>query len=109
MRLLFDQNLSFKLVPQLDDAFPGSAHVRERGLDQASDDDVWLFARDGGYCVTSKDGDFSDEDRFPGPPPKYLQLTIGNASTSQVEAFIRDRLDVIRAFESDDRRALVLQ
>jgi predicted nuclease of predicted toxin-antitoxin system len=41
MRLLLDQNLSWRLAEQLQDLFPGSAHVRGLGLDHASDDAVW--------------------------------------------------------------------
>ena len=29
MKLLLDQNLSFKLVPVLDQVFPGSKHVKD--------------------------------------------------------------------------------
>ena len=32
MKLLFDENLSFKLVRLLDDLFPNSVHVRDVGL-----------------------------------------------------------------------------
>jgi predicted nuclease of predicted toxin-antitoxin system len=35
MKLLFDQNLSFKLCARLTDLFPGSNQVRLLGLDQA--------------------------------------------------------------------------
>ena len=38
MKLLFDQNLSPKLVSLLDDVFPGSVHVQSASLDCASDD-----------------------------------------------------------------------
>ena len=37
MKLLFDQNLSFKLCRQLLDVFPGSNQVRLLGLAEASD------------------------------------------------------------------------
>ena len=37
MKLLFDQNLSFKLCAQLADLFPGSDQVRRLGLEQADD------------------------------------------------------------------------
>jgi predicted nuclease of predicted toxin-antitoxin system len=33
MRLLFDQNLSFRLADKLRDLFPGSSQVRLLGLD----------------------------------------------------------------------------
>jgi predicted nuclease of predicted toxin-antitoxin system len=31
MRLLLDENLSFRLVRALEDIYPGTAHVREMG------------------------------------------------------------------------------
>ena len=37
MKLLFDENLSHKLVGLLADLFPGSVHVREVGLKAADD------------------------------------------------------------------------
>lgn len=36
MRLLFDQNLSHRLVPALAREFPGSEHVRNVGLADAT-------------------------------------------------------------------------
>jgi predicted nuclease of predicted toxin-antitoxin system len=45
MKLLFDQNLSFKLCRQLADLFPGSSQVRQLGLDQADDRAVWRYAK----------------------------------------------------------------
>ncbi|MBE3099746.1 MAG: DUF5615 family PIN-like protein [Planctomycetes bacterium] len=37
MKLLFDQNLSFRLVGRHSDCFPGSEHVRDAGLANADD------------------------------------------------------------------------
>ena len=42
MKLLFDQNLSHRLVPALADLFPGSSHVRDHGLERADDPVVWV-------------------------------------------------------------------
>ncbi|HEY7314960.1 MAG TPA: DUF5615 family PIN-like protein [Gemmataceae bacterium] len=44
MKLLFDQNLSHRLVGQLAAEFPGSAHVRDAGLASASDSVIWAYA-----------------------------------------------------------------
>ena len=35
MKLLFDQNLSHRLLGELEDVFSGSAHVRRMGLAEA--------------------------------------------------------------------------
>jgi predicted nuclease of predicted toxin-antitoxin system len=45
MRLLFDENLSPKMVAGLSDIFPGSAHVDRVGLGGGSDNEVWRYAR----------------------------------------------------------------
>jgi hypothetical protein len=41
LKLLFDGNLSLKLVQRLSDAFPGSAHVSDLDLASAGDRAVW--------------------------------------------------------------------
>ena len=45
MKLLFDQNLSPKLMNLLADLFPDSSHVQSEKLECASDDQVWDHAR----------------------------------------------------------------
>jgi len=45
MKLLLDQNISFKLVPILDVAFPGSKHVSDFGLTGDDDEAIFAFIR----------------------------------------------------------------
>ena len=42
MKLLFDQNLSPRLVHLLADLYPGSTHVRDVGLGEADDVTICL-------------------------------------------------------------------
>jgi len=58
VKLLFDQNLSFRLVSNLSDWFPGSVHVKEVGLASASDTKIWNYAKQHGFVIVSKDTDF---------------------------------------------------
>jgi predicted nuclease of predicted toxin-antitoxin system len=46
MKLLFDQNLSFKLCTLLSDLFSDYKPVRELGLDRSDDRIVWQHAKD---------------------------------------------------------------
>ena len=48
MRFLLDANLSPALVKALGLQFPNSAHVRDVGLQAATDDKIWNYAADGG-------------------------------------------------------------
>jgi predicted nuclease of predicted toxin-antitoxin system len=60
MKLLSDQNLSFKLSARLDDLFPDSKSVRELGLDKSDDLVVWERAKESGFMLVSQDSDFSE-------------------------------------------------
>jgi predicted nuclease of predicted toxin-antitoxin system len=60
MKLLFDQNLSFKLCQQLADLFPASSQVRLLGLAEADDRAIWLYAKTNGFALVSLDSDFAE-------------------------------------------------
>ena len=72
MKLLFDQNLSHRLPQRLADLFPESAHVRLQGLDRASDEEIWEYAKVHGYDIVSQDADFMERSRLFGAPPKVV-------------------------------------
>jgi predicted nuclease of predicted toxin-antitoxin system len=101
MKLLFDQNLSPKLVSRLADLFPGSSHVQSVALDCANDDQVWEYAKANGFAVVTKDEDYNNLSVLRGSPPKVLWLQLGNCTTAQVEALFRVRFADIKAFEKD--------
>ncbi len=101
MKLLFDQNLSSKLVPQLADLFPHSEHVKDLALDRAEDDVVWNYARDHGFVLVSKDADFRQRSFLYGFPPKVLWVTLGNCSSTEIEKAIRKNNLRIIAFVQD--------
>ncbi|MGQ0636802.1 MAG: DUF5615 family PIN-like protein [Planctomycetaceae bacterium] len=54
LNLLFDQNLSFRLVTELASLYPGSEHVRNVGLATADDETVWNFAAANGFVIVTK-------------------------------------------------------
>ena len=96
--LLFDQNISYKLVDRLKDLYPGSTHVRLENLDTANDYAVWEFAKQNGYTIVSQDGDFLDMGLLKGSPPKVIWLRCGNTSTSHIESLLRKNFESIQDF-----------
>ena len=58
MKLLFDQNLSFKLCQTLADLFPDSTHVGVLGLSDVVDRAIWDYAKADGLAIVSQDVDF---------------------------------------------------
>ena len=102
MKLLFDENLSHKLVRLLADLFPDSAHVRDVGLKAADDPVVWMYAKDNGLMIVSKDSDLRQRSFVFGHPPKAVWVRLGNCSTSDVEDLLRRNFAAIEAFYEDD-------
>ena len=81
MKLLFDQNLSFKLCQRLADLFPDSSQVRLLGLAEADDHAIWHYAQANGFTLVSQDSDFADMATLFGPPPRVIWLRCGNQPT----------------------------
>jgi predicted nuclease of predicted toxin-antitoxin system len=107
MRLLFDQSLSHRLLPALEDLFPGSLHVRFAGLAEADDLAIWNYAKDNQLVVVTQDSDYSDWNKLRGSPPKIVWLRCGNASTDQIHSKLRHALDRILALDSDPEAEVV--
>ena len=102
MRLLFDQMLSYKLPRLLADLYPNSAHLRDVELMDASDSEIWEYARDYDYIVTSEDKDFESLSSTKGFPPKLIKVDLGNVPTRAVASALRDQYPKILAFRDDD-------
>ena len=109
MKLLFDQNLSPRLVAQLADLFAGSLHVRQVGLDRADDDTIWRFARDHGFAIVTKDSDFQERSQIAGSAPRIVWIRRGNCSTQDIETMLRKHAPHVAALEQEtDNGFLVL-
>jgi predicted nuclease of predicted toxin-antitoxin system len=101
MRLLFDQNLSPRLVGLLATEYPGSEHVRTAGLAAASDTAIWAYANQNRLVIVSKDTDFQQRALLRGHPPKVVWIRLPNCSTATVEVLLRSRQADLLAFEAD--------
>lgn len=107
MKLLFDENLSPRLVQLLDCDFPASAHVRSLGLRGAPDEVIWELARREGYIIVSKDNDFRQRSFLEGAPPKVIWLSIGNAGTEAILRLLQSQRATIQLFEGDAETSLL--
>lgn len=96
MKLLFDQNLSRKLVTRLADIFPHASHVQFHALAEQTDTEIWAFAQLNDFCIVTQDADFAERSRLYGSPPKVVWLRCGNAPTHEVEALIRSGQEAIQ-------------
>lgn len=102
MKLLFDQNISHRLIHSIQDILPEAKQVRELGLENNSDKQIWEFAKENGYSIVTFDGDFYDFSLIWGHPPKIIWLRTYNQTTRHLEAILRNYLTTLIEFEAND-------
>ena len=107
MKLLFDENLSPRLVDLLSSLFPGSTHVRAVGLAQADDDTVWAYAKNHGFAIVSKDSDFHQRSFVLGYPPKVIWIQRGNCTTMDVVILLQSHHSDLHDFEGNTEAAFL--
>jgi predicted nuclease of predicted toxin-antitoxin system len=107
MKLLFDHNLSPRLVNRLADLFPDSAHVYMLGMDQADDREVWVYAQSYDFIIVTRDSDYNELLILRGFPPKVIWIRRGNCSTTEIEAMLRSHLPDIQALASDSELGIL--
>jgi predicted nuclease of predicted toxin-antitoxin system len=108
VRLLFDHHLSPTLVERLKDLLPDSDHVWNLNLHNVPDSSVWLYGREHGFTIVSKDADFSEISMELGYPPKLIWLRIKNWSTDQIEELIRSGYSRIAALAGATERGILV-
>ena len=101
MNLLFDQNISFRLVKKIIDIFPDSKQVRELGLEDSTDIEIFNFAKRNNYAIVTFDSDFCNLSVLKSNPPKIIWLRTGNTTTKNLINLIRGKQEMIKLFLSE--------
>lgn len=98
MKLLFDQNISPKIVALIQPQFPYSQQVVQVGLENASDSDIFEFARTNNFAIVTFDSDFVDLSVVKGTPPKIIWLRTGNLTTMAISSLLHKNAANIQNF-----------
>ena len=101
MKLLLDQNISFRITSKIQDLFPGSKQFRDLGLENSKDSFLWNYAKENNYCIVTFDGDFYNLGLIKGSSPKVIWLRLGNTTTQSIETVLRKNYDPIKTFLTD--------
>lgn len=89
MILWVDAQISPYLCPWIGQRFAVDAvHVRDLGLREAEDPQIFDRARKAGIVVFTKDDDFVDLVRRLGTPPQVLWLRCGNMSNARLKEIL---------------------
>ncbi len=102
MKLLFDQNISYRLIKLIIDLFPESKQVRELGLENSTDSEIFDYAKRNDFSIVTFDSDFCDLITIKGFPPKIIWIRIGNTTTINLENLLRNKYDLIELFLTED-------
>lgn len=102
MRLLFDQNISFRITKKLIDLFPDCKHVSDCGLMDSTDSEIWDYAKRQDYSIVTFDADFYDISVINGHPPKIIWIRSGNLTTKNIVQLLMHHHHSIKDFLTND-------
>ena len=106
-KLLFDNNISHRVLPRIADIFSDTTHVMLENLDESSDEKIWYFARTNNYTIVTKDSDFNDLAIYKGTPPKIIWIKLGNCKVIDIENILRKNVDAIKIFLDESNSAIL--
>ncbi|MBK7763982.1 MAG: DUF5615 family PIN-like protein [Bacteroidetes bacterium] len=98
MKLLLDQNISFRIVKKIQDFLPLASQVKLLGLENSDDYEIWEYAKLNDYTIVTFDTDFYDMSLIKGTPPKIIWLRIGNTSTKNLVVCLLNNVELIKEF-----------
>ena len=98
MKLLFDQNISYKIEKKLSLLFSASKHISNLGLINKDDIEIWNLAKKENYSIVTFDSDFFDISIINGCPPKIIWIRKGNLTINQLVTLLEEKHLIIRNF-----------
>ena len=72
MTLLFDENISYRIVKKIQNDFPGCLHVTDISPSVKGDMQIFQFAKRNDFIIVTFDEDFYELQLLNGFPPKLF-------------------------------------
>jgi predicted nuclease of predicted toxin-antitoxin system len=98
VKILLDQNISFRVIKLLSIDFDEVEHIKRLGLTNSSDVKIWEYALKNDYTIITFDSDFIDLATLKGSPPKIIWLKFGNSNNLKIANKLLAKSDIIRDF-----------
>ena len=102
MKVLFDQNISFKIVKRLSGIYPEAKHVLELGIENFTDREIWAYAKQEDFTIVTFDADFYHFSLIWNHPPKIIWIRSINQTTSMIESLLRKHHRDLELFKADE-------
>jgi len=107
MKLLLDENLSRRIVPFIQEAFPDSTQITLLNMENSPDKEIWQFAHDNNYVIVTKDSDFYEMSLLYGQPPKIIWLKIGNQTKAATIRVLTENREEIEQLLIQENKACI--
>ena len=107
MKLLLDENISFRILKYIDFHFPGSAHVTNIKKAKLTDREIWDYAKLHNYVIVTYDEDFYEWQQLRDFPPFIIWLRFGNATTRYIaDKLNRHKNDILKMVSDESKGVL---
>lgn len=107
MRLLFDQNISYRVLNLLQIDYPLAQHVKHLEMHHFTDRQIWKYASENSFHIVTFDADFFDFVTLFGHPPKVVWLRCGNTTTNHIATLLKHHKSTLEKFLLDSDYAHV--
>jgi predicted nuclease of predicted toxin-antitoxin system len=107
VKLLFDQNISFRILHKISAYFTEAKQIRSLGLENSTDSEIWEYAKTHGFTIVTFDADFIDLTNLRGFPPKIVWLRIGNTTTENIAKVINENHVKLKEFIENPEMAFL--
>lgn len=108
MKLIFDNNISYKIIKKLDLPNTETIHVSNTSLSKpAADVDIWKYAKQNDYTIITFDIDFEELSILQSFPPKVILLKLGNSSTEFIANYLKNNFSVVEEFIANESLGLL--
>jgi len=102
MKLLLDENLSYRIVKKIKAVFIGSEHISSLGLKGQADRQIWNLAKQEDFTIVTYDEDYFELTQLMGFPPKVIWLRNMKLSNQGIAMLLLSKQDdIIKFMESD--------
>lgn len=102
MKILLDENVSYRIIKKIKHLFDDCKHVNEVGLIAEHDNDIWAFAQKHQYTILTFDADYQELSVLKGFPPKIIWLNTGNVRTEKLSALLIENIIQIENFHANE-------
>jgi predicted nuclease of predicted toxin-antitoxin system len=99
MKLLLDENISYRVLKIILKYFPESIHVNEIKRQPLTDWDIFIHARENHYVLVTFDEDFYELQLLRGSPPKIIWLRLGNSNNLKIANKLLDARAEIEIYQ----------